>query len=313
MSRDMAIALAAGAVSAVAAVSFVAGGPFGMLLGYFAILPILMAILGLGQGPGGIAAMAAFFMAGVLAGTQAAAMFALIMVLPAWLAGRLALLHRTVPGGATQWYPAGDILCWLALLAAALFGGAAAVVWISGNGLEATIAELLERRVETDMAALPDDTRKSLVVALTPLFPGVLGASVVIMTMINAMLAQTLLTRMGRNLRTGTPFFALSLPDWFSWVFVAACILALVGPGELEYLGDTWAIILAVPFFFVGLATVHWAAGRTPFTGMLLVIFYLVLMATGWTAVLVAGIGLIEQWVGIRRLGAPPDDPEEVE
>ncbi len=92
---------------------------------------------------------------------------------------------------------------------------------------------------------------------------------------------------------------------------------ALLGPGELEYIGRNLVIILAVPFFFLGLAVIHALARRAVPMAMLLAVFYFVfyglLLFTGWAAMMaVAAIGLIEQWGGgLRRRFADSDENRE--
>ena len=82
---------------------------------------------------------------------------------------------------------------------------------------------------------------------------------------------------------------------------IAAALLALMGSGEMEYTGRNLAMILAVPFFFLGLAVVHTWARRKAHTTMMLVAFYLILVMSGWAILFVTGIGIIELWNGLRR------------
>jgi hypothetical protein len=45
---------------------------------------------------------------------------------------------------------------------------------------------------------------------------------------------------------------------------------------------------------------------------MLLAAVYLILLTLAWPAALVAGIGLMDQWMGLRRqYGIPSDDQEK--
>ena len=81
----------------------------------------------------------------------------------------------------------------------------------------------------------------------------------------------------------------------------------------MEYIGRNLALVLAVPYFFLGLAIVHSAARRMAMAGLLLVTFYFVIVISGWAALVVVGIGLFEQWIGLRNRfalggGVPPDD-----
>ena len=62
----------------------------------------------------------------------------------------------------------------------------------------------------------------------------------------------------------------------------------------------------------VVLAVVHTFARRLTGGTLLLVAFYFILVVFGWAAVLVAGAGVIEQWVGLRkRMQAATDQESE--
>ena len=126
------------------------------------------------------------------------------------------------------------------------------------------------------------------------------------MTLLNAIIAQNVLVRMKKALRPTPAYADLQLPQWISWPLVAAAALALLGAGEMEYTGRNLAMILALPLFFLGLAVVHTWARSLSGGGMVLVAFYLILVLSGWAALVVAGIGLVELWSGLRhRLVGP--------
>ena len=72
-------------------------------------------------------------------------------------------------------------------------------------------------------------------------------------------------------------------------------------------------MILAVPYFFMGLSVIHALARRLTFPGTFLAAFYLVLIISVWIAVLVACVGAIEHWLGLRHRFAVPDADEEEE
>ena len=52
---------------------------------------------------------------------------------------------------------------------------------------------------------------------------------------------------------------------------------------------------------FLGLAVVHKLAAMTPLPGALLSLVYLVVIFSGWFALFIAGIGILEQWVGLSN------------
>ena len=81
--------------------------------------------------------------------------------------------------------------------------------------------------------------------------------------------------------------------------------------GEIGFLLVNLAIVQALPFFFSGLAVVHAYAARRAAKVAFLVVFYLVLSFLAWPVVAVIGLGIIEQWAGLRgRIAATADRGE---
>jgi len=133
-------------------------------------------------------------------------------------------------------------------------------------------------------------------------FPGMVVVSWLTMAIVNAALAQGVLMRFGRNLRPAMRVAEVELPHWTPMLLAVAGILVLVGGnGQLSYLALNVAIVLLVPFFFAGLAVVHAFASRRQARTLLLVVFYFFLLVSGWPIALVIGLGVIEQWAGLRR------------
>ena len=307
MSKDTLIALGGGGLSAVASLAFMSGSPSALIFVYLAPLPLLT--VGLGLGPTAVTAAGIFglLIAGLLGGAMTAGLFGMIHALPAWLVTRLALLQRPAPDGGLIWYPAGSVLSSLAALGAAMFVLTALIASGGEGGLEMAVSTYLDQ-VFTYMApSLPAGDRAHVVAAMMPVFPGALVTSWVVMTAVNGVLAQWILVRLGRNQRPSPTLADLELPDWLPWILVGSAAVALLGSGTVEYAGRNMVMILAVPYFFLGLAVIHALAGRVSSPGMILTAFYLILLVSGWAIFTVAGIGMIEQWFGLRRRLKGPD------
>ncbi len=321
MSKDMLIALGGGGLSAAAFMAFLAGSPgaLTLVIVYLAPLPLLLVGLGLGAKAGTVAGVTGFMVAGLAGGAMAAGPYGLLNALPAALVVRQALLHRPAgPAGGVQWSPVGAILCWLTVLGAAIFLMAVLASHAAGEaGIEGAVSTYLDRLLEAVAPSLfGEGERANWVARLTPLFPGSVVVSWLVMTAVNGALAQALLARMGRGLRPRTALADLKLPEWMSTLLVASAAVALLGPGEVEYIGRNLVIILAAPFFFLGLAVIHALARRAVPMATLLGVFYFVfyglLLFTTWAALTVVAIGLIEQWGGgLRRRFAGPDENRE--
>ncbi len=320
MSKDMLIALGGGGLSAAAFMAFLAGspGPLTLVFVYLAPLPLLLVGLGLGAKAGTVAGVTGFMVAGLAGGATTARLDGHLNAQPPALVDRQALMQKpTGPAGGVQWYPVGSILGWLTVLGAGIFLTAVLASHVVGEaGIEDSVSTYLDRAFMIMAPALDETERATVVARFTPLFPGFVVTSWLVMTAVNGALAQALLVRMGRGLRPRTALADLKLPEWMSALLVASAAVALLGPEELEYIGRNLVIILAAPFFFLGLAVIHALARRAVPMAMLLAVFYFVfyglLLITGWAAMMVAAIGLIEQWGGgLRRRFAGPDENRE--
>ncbi|MFQ5765515.1 MAG: DUF2232 domain-containing protein [Rhodospirillales bacterium] len=316
MPKEMLIAVGAGVVSSIAAAAFLNQVPGGMFFGYLASLPLFMAGLAIGPKAVAIGGAVGFMATGLLAGGLAAGVFAMVQVLPAWLVVKQMLLQRSGgAAGAVDWFPAGEVLCWLTLLAAAMLA-LAALAGSGDEGIMTVVTTNLDHFLESVAPAMDEGRQATMVATMAPLFPGAVGVSWVVMTIVNGTLAQGLLVRTGHNLRPSPAYANLALPQWMSWPLIGSAVLALVGSGELEYTGRNLAMILALPYFFLGLAVVHSWTRRLAFTGVALAVFYTVLVIWGWAMLAVAGIGVLEQWGGLRQWfggsggGQPPANDE---
>ena len=312
MPKKTLIAIGAGVLSAFAATAFLSQAPGALMLVYFADLPLFLAGFGLGPQSMVISGAVGFMAAGLIGGGSAAGVFGMTQVLPAWLVVRQYLLQRPqgssgaadgadTVGAAVEWYPIGNILCWLTMLAAAALVAGTMAAMGGAEGLSVLVSTNLENLLQAMAPQWEPDHLARMVGIMTPMFPGAIGVSWIIMTIVNATLAQGLMVKWGSAQRPSPAYIDLELPQWISWPMIAAALLALMGSGEMEYTGRNLAMILAVPFFFLGLAVVHTWARRKAHTTMMLVAFYLILVMSGWATLFVTGIGIIELWNGLRR------------
>jgi len=316
MPKKTLIAIGAGVLSAILATAFLSRAPGALFFVYLASLPLFMAGLALGPKAGMVSSAVGFMATGLVGGGLSAGVFGLMQALPAWMIVRQMLLQRPAgvgpgPGGqgtAIEWYPLGDMLCWLTMLAAGMLVLLAVAAAAGENGLSALVALNLDQFLQSIAPDMDPGHLETTVGIMAPLFLGAAGVSWLLMIVVNASLAQGLLVKLGHNLRPSPPYGNLQLPQWMSWPLVGSAALALLGTGEMEYTGRNLVMILAVPYFFLGLTVVHAWAHRVAFTGTALVFFYLMLVLWGWSALMVAGIGVIEQWTGLSRRLAGVDE-----
>lgn len=301
MSRTLLVAFSGGLASALIYALTGMGSFGGILLAYFAPLPLYLIGFSLGFTASAAASAVAVIAMVILGGFLSAAIFVIVNALPALVIIRQALRSRADAQGQPVWYPAGLLVIGLSLTGAILYTVVA--LWLEAQpaGLEGSVRAILEEMASRIIPAESANTRPAIVAMLTPMLPGFIAVSWLIMVVVNASLAQGLLVRFKRNFRPSPDIVDMEFPNWFP---VAAAIAAMAGvllPGALGYYGVNLAMILILPFFFMGLAVVHAVCRRNAATAFMLTVFYGTLIVFGWLALIVAALGLIEPWVGLRR------------
>lgn len=295
----------------------VASGPFGLLLGYLAPLPLFFVGLTKGIGAVAIAALVGTLVSGIYDWLTGLC-FALLFGIPALVLVRQALLARPMEeaGNAVQdgrdaehgleWYPAGRLVLWLAGLALALL--ALAYIFTAGSegGLTGLLEPILARLFQRFPAEMIGGADPNILAARAArMMPAVMLMSWMAMLSINGTLAQGLARLVKQNKRPAPRYSAMELPAALVYAGVALAIVAYVASSDLRMLAGTVAVVLAYPIFLQGLAVVHVLAAKSSFPGVILAAFYAVMVVAGSLGgvllILVVILGLIEQWAGIRR------------
>lgn len=302
MHTAMAAALGGGVASALFYLSVLFGGFGALILGYLTPLPLFAAGLSLGLAAAVVGSVAGVVLVlGASGSLVVTGAYALSAAVPAVFTVRQALLARPQADGSLEWYPPGLLLTALTGLGVLGFFGAVALAAGEPDGLEGVV-----RRALGGMAAqfAPPDAEPPTdaeVHWIAPALPGFVIVSWMFMTIINGTLAQGVLMRFGRNRRPGMRIAELELPRWLGPAYGIVVAMALAVPGDVGFLALNVALILSVPFVFAGLSVVH-AYARARSTRMaILVAFYMFLVLFGWPVVVMVGLGVIEQWMGLRR------------
>ena len=306
------MAIGAGICSAVAMYSIVVGSVLALPMFYLAPLPLYLAGLGVGAKGLLVAIAAALVTISLLGSLQTAIPYAVAYAVPTVIFCRHALLSHPTASGKATWTPPGHLVATMSAIGctALVAVGLASMMDADAVSLQQTVSNFLGTAIDAMNDQLPADTRDAIVLALGPLFPGMAVSSWIIMHLASAALGQSVLVRMKRNLRPAVTYRNLTLPDWCSWVLVISGAVALALPGDLGYIGHNLVIVALLPFFILGLAVAHTFARQTPKGPMLLVIFYVLLVVLGWAAFAVAGAGIVEQWIGLRKRLQPASNQE---
>jgi len=311
MPRFALIALGAGTVSALLHFAAMSSWMFGIPLALFTQLPLFLVGLGYGTRAVAYAGGAGVVLTGLIAGLFAALNFAVVDAVPVALVVFQALRSRTGPDGEVDWYPLGSLVMWLTVYAAAVLVLASILLSGAEGGMEGVLRDLF---VDTrqDLTGTPVNPQiEATIDALVPMLPGFALTMWMLVVAVNGALAQTILVRNGRNLRPSPDLAGLALPNWMTIAVAAACVVAFLGPDTLDFIGQNLALVLAVPFFFSSLALVHMLVRRSTNRGVILVLFYALLvfslMMMEWRAIVpVAALGLISHLANLRRrFGGP--------
>ena len=223
----------------------------------------------------------------------------------------LAMRHRTRTDGGITWDPEGNALAFLSIYPCILFlaacaaasgheGGLLTLTREAFNGMTDQISKMF---VSNGEAMTPD------VMALLHQYldtaariaPSLAMCAWLFSMLIVMIAAQQLLERKGWNVRPSFSFAKLHVPNW---VIYAAALTGAVGSfaaAPFDYIGLNLAIVLGTPFFFVGLAVVHAWAAQTRTPKLVLFFFYLVISVIVYLVLLVAILGVVDQWVDFRK------------
>ena len=303
LKANIVVVLAAGALSAALYLSLSHLGLMAMVLAYFSSLPLLVIGLGHGASTATLAVAVGLLLVGAVDGMFAASAYMLVNGLPSGLIARQALLSRAT-GEAVEWYPLGHVLVWLSALACAYVVVAFTIFIDSEGGLIGEIEAILRMALGVIVEDSGGAEATAFIAGSARTLPVIVAASWSIMVVVNAVLAQGLLARLGRNRRPSPTFRDIALPRALVFPLAAAVVLALF-PGTAGFLGTTLAAILAIPYFFLGLAVIHTISQGWPLRGAALGVLYVVTMLAGWPAAAVIVLGVAEQWFGVRARFAP--------
>ncbi len=279
--------------------------------------PPLLFVAGLG---GGIAGSAAAFVAGGVtlffsnpAAPHVAAFYLVLYALPIGVLSGMALRYRMGADGKVYWYPEGWLLA--ALMIIPCLGLVAAVAVAESNGVEGGLWGATSRIMEAFVNQIPEsklpppvtegmDVRAALIEGeqgMVRFLPSIIGQSWAFLLIISALVAQSSLRQQGWSIRKDG--FSLTRVKTPRWVLFAAILAGFIGFAAGEpygYIGANVSVMLALPFLFQGLGVIHAALDGNRFRILLLALVY-ILLVFAYPAVLVAMLGVADQWLNIRQ------------
>lgn len=277
------------------------GSPVSLLLVYFAQLPLMLAGLSLGPIAGMVASTTGVIALFLLGSAMISGGFAIGTALPSVLVSRQALLMRSPSPERTEWYPLGSVLGWLVLWAGTITSIALILLLGQNENFYTDLQDMIGRILLQMVPQVSGAERDNLAETLAKILPGIIALSWLTMTVINACLAQSIAKKLHINTRPSADIVTLQLPRWLLVALPTAAFLGLWG-NDMGYVAQNLLLVLLLPLFLVGLAVIHvFARNRQNFRSLILGFSYALILIIGWPAILVAGIGLVDQLVGLRQ------------
>ena len=297
--RSTAFAVAGGLAAALLFVSLAKGNVGGVILMGMTPLPLFLVGLSLGMAPAAIASMvgtAVILAVDLLYGV----VFAVEYVLPVMIVVSLALWRRR---GETKWPSASRLVLGLTVLAAIVFLLGQLNLMGQPGGMEGSLRAVigtLSKELRNQDPQVGEQAEQMLQSAVRWL-PGVGASAWMGLIVANGALAQGALAGFGWARRPAPAIAAIAVP-WLALVPLAAAIAAAVwGRGEIAFAGSNLSVVLVMPFLFQGLGVIHALAARSSKRAWLLAGVYVAVLIFGWPIPLIVALGVIEQWVGLRR------------
>lgn len=289
------------------------------LLGAFVALPLLMVGLSLGMGALIVACSAAALVvyqhSTVIVGLEpqlvlyTMAMFLLQVALPVIILNWMVIAHKSAPGGTKVWHPLGSILSWLSIIGVVVIGSMALLsYYMLGEGLAAAIAKSLAERAPAllEMARSQEGVFSEYQIMqmldfLTKFLPSLLVITVWLSVIVNAIIAQYILSVFKINLRPSPRMADVYAPTWIVVVMGIIGVIALFAKGEVGFMATNLTIVLSLPLLFAGLGVVHAYAATKKLGRWLLIIFYIINSMFPIIIVATMGLGVVDEWLHIRK------------
>ncbi|UGY13922.1 hypothetical protein [Bradyrhizobium septentrionale] len=303
------VALAAGAASALMFASISSGALISLLLYFLAPLPLMVSALAWGPLAAAIGGVAAATVLGAIFGLPYCIAFAMMVALPGWWLGHLALLGRPIAGAAgdsiaqqppaLEWYPVGRILLWVA--AFAIITTTAALLTLGSDA--DTITGTLRRGLLKVLSAgegLPSGEIERLVDMLVILAP--LAATILAMVTLtlSLWLAGKIAQTSGRLNRPWPDFRTTALPAMTLVALSVAVAVSFVG-GMLALLAQIVTAALVIAYALVGFAVLHTLTLSLTNRGFWLGGVYAVVVMFGWPIVAMFALGIADAVFGLRQ------------
>ncbi len=305
------IAIAAGCASALMFASIVSGALISLLLFYLAPLPLMVAALGWGPLSSTIGGIAAATGLGAIFGLPYCIAFAIMVALPAWWLGHLALLGRPIGNNGSaengappvapdlEWYPVGRILLWISGFAALTTMAALLTLGTDAEAITGTLRHGLLRLLDLRDAAPKAETEQWIdaLVAIAP----VAAALFAMMTLtLNLWLAARITATSGRLHRPWPELKSAALPAMTLAALCVAIAFCFAG-GLIAILAQIVSAALLTAYALIGFAVLHTLTLALKSRALWLGCIYAIVVVFSWPVLAMVILGLSDAVFGIRQ------------
>jgi len=304
-----AIALAAGAASALMFASIMSGELFSLVLFYLAPLPLMVAAVGWGPLGAAVAGLAAAAGLGAIFNLPYGLAFAVAVALPAWWLGHLTLLGRPSANSAAsppsaavpalEWYPLGQTLLWISLLAALTTFAALLTLGTDADSITGTLHGALSRILSASDVPVSADTDQ-LINAMIKVAPALAAMFATLTLTLNLWLAAKITATSGRLRRPWPDLKSTALPPMTLVALFAAIGFCFSG-GLFAMLAIIVTATLLMAYALSGFAVLHTLTlalkSRTFWLGST----YALVVMFVWPVLAMVALGLADAAFGLRQ------------
>ena len=322
MIATLLIAIAAGCASALMFASIISGALISLVLFYLAPLPLMVTALGWGPVAATIGGISAAIGIGAMFGLPYCIAFVIMVALPAWWLGHLALLGRpltnvsAINGAAPaapdfEWYPVGRILLWIAGFATLTTIAALLTLGTDAETIIGTLRRGLMRILRsTDPQASGEADQ--FVDALVRIAPAAATIVAMMTLTLNLWLSAKVTATSGRLRRPWPDLMTAELPPMTLVALCIALAFCFTG-GLLAIVAQITTAALMMGYALTGFAVLHTLTlalkSRTFWLGST----YAVVVVFGWPVIAMVILGLADAVFGFRerflRSRKPPPLP----
>ena len=292
------VGLGAGAAAALLFASVVSASWLSIVLFYVAPLPILIAALGWSHWAALIAAFSAAAALWLAFGGIFFTAFLASVGLPAWWLGYLSMLARPAANGsgALEWYPAGRLVVWAALLAVLVVIVAMLNFGSDLESFRAGLSRSLERMFRTS----DEGNRSKIIEFFVFALPPAAAVLATITNVFNLWLAARVVKFSGRLNRPWPDLPAMEFPRWAPAVLGLVVLLSFLG-GMIGLLAGVASASLLIAYGILGLAVMHTVTRNLASRGLVLGGVYGAVIIFGWPILALCTLGLAETAFDLRR------------